>query len=606
MSGENSKIKSRNEIPAVYKWNIEAMYAKEADWERDYRESELMADAFHVYSGRLAESAATLLEAFTAKDNLWQKVEKVYVYARMKKDEDTRAAKYQAMSDRAKSLIAKVAAAASFFTPELLEADENTLMNYLNQSEALKVYAHVIKQVLREKLHILSKDEENLMAVFSELTSATNDIFSMINNADIKFGSIEDEDGKQVEVTHGRYLNLMESKDRRVRKDAFTSMYAAYEAQRNTLAATYNYNTKTDVVIAKIRKYDSAIEAALSGDDIPLGVYDNLIDIVNKNLPLLHRYVELRRRALGLDEVHMYDLYTPLAESPMKDIEYGDALKLVEDGLSAMGEGYIRDLKKGIAEGWIDVYENDGKTSGAYSFGSYDSYPYVLLNYNGKLKDVFTIAHELGHSMHSLYTRRTQPFVYGSHSIFTAEVASTVNESLLMHHMLKTEKDSRRRLYLVNMNIENFRGTLFRQTMFAEFEKMTHQAIEKGEVLTADWLSHKYLELNKRYFGDKVAYDPQIAMEWARIPHFYNAFYVYKYATGFSAAAALTEKILKGGEEAVRAYVEFLKSGESDDPIPLLKGAGVDMSQAAPIESAMGTFAQLLDELDKMLQAEGR
>ncbi len=444
------------------------------------------------------------------------------------------------------------------------------------------------------------------MARYSELTSATNDIFSMINNADMKFGFIEDEDGKQVEVTHGRYLNLMESKNRRVRKDAFLRMYAAYEAQKNTLATTYNYNTKTDVVVAKIRKYDSSIEAALSGDDIPLAVYDNLIQTVNKNLPLLHRYVELRRRALGLDEVHMYDMYTPLAESPMKDIEYNEALRIIEDGLTPMGDEYIRNMKNGMGQGWIDVYENEGKTSGAYSFGSYDSYPYVLLNYNGKLKDVFTIAHELGHSMHSLYTRRTQPFVYGGHSIFTAEVASTVNESLLMNHMLKNETDSRRRLYLVNMNIENFRGTLFRQTMFAEFEKMTHEAIENGEVLTADWLSNQYLELNKKYFGDKVAYDSQIAMEWARIPHFYNAFYVYKYATGFSAAAALTERILKGGHEAVKLYIDFLKSGESDDPIPLLRKAGVDMSEAAPIESAMRTFAGLLDELDMMLQAEGR
>ncbi len=601
MSKKGNGIRSREQIESKYKWNIEAMYTSDTDWENDYKQGEELAAAFTSFAGRLGESAQALLDAFTARDALWQKIEKVYVYARMKKDEDTRIAKYQAMSDRAKTLIAKAGAAASFFTPELLEIEETLLQDYLKQSEGLKVYAHVIRQVLREKLHVLSREEENLLAQFSELTSATNDIFSMINNADIKFGSIEDENGKLVEVTHGRYLSLMESSDRRVRREAFEHMYAAYEAQRNTLATTYNYNTKTDVVAARIRKYGSSIEAALSGDDIPLKVYDNLIDTVNQNLHLLHRYVELRKKALGVDAVHMYDMYTPLVESPMGDMEYEKALEMIEEGLAPMGEDYISNMKKGFSEGWVDVYENEGKTSGAYSFGSYDSYPYVLLNYNGRLKDVFTIAHEMGHSMHSFYTRSTQPFVYGGHSIFTAEVASTVNENLLMKHLLAKESDPRRRLYLLNMYIEEFRATLFRQTMFAEFEKMTHGAIESGEVLTADWLSEKYLALNKKYFGDQVVYDPQIAMEWARIPHFYNAFYVYKYATGYSAAAALSERILKEGPEARQAYVEFLKSGESDDPIPLLRLAGVDMNEVGPVESAMATFEKLLDEMENML-----
>lgn len=601
MSIENKAIKTRDQIESKYKWNIEAMYPSDQKWEEDYAEAEKLADAYPSFAGSLTESPEKLLKAFKAKDELWQKVEKIYVYARMKKDEDTRVSQYQAMSDRARSLIARTAASTSFFTPELIEAEEKLLWEYLDAHEELKIYDHVIRQVIREKHHVLSKKEEKILAKISELTPATNEIFSMINNADMKFGFIMDEEGEQVEVTHGRYLNFMESTNRRVRKDAFECMYAAYGAQRNTLATTYNYNTKTDVIVADIRNYNSAIESALSGDNIPIRVYENLLDTVEKNLPLLHRYVELRRKALDIDEVHMYDMYTPLSENPMKDIAYEEALKMIEQGLSPLGQDYIDNMKRGIGRGWIDVFENEGKTGGAYSFGSYDSYPYVLLNYNGRLKDVFTIAHELGHSMHSFYTRGSQPYVYGGHSIFTAEVASTVNESLLMNYMLEKERDSHKRLYLLNMHIEGFRGTLFRQTMFAEFEKKTHEAVEAGEVLTADWLSENYLALNKKYFGEKVAYDPQIAMEWARIPHFYNAFYVYKYATGYSAATALSDKIANEGEEAVRAYVDFLKSGDSDDPIPLLKKAGVDMSQAGPIESAMKTFEKLLDELEKML-----
>ncbi|MDD4582795.1 MAG: oligoendopeptidase F family protein, partial [Eubacteriales bacterium] len=336
-------------------------------------------------------------------------------------------------------------------------------------------------------------------------------------------------------------------------------------------------------------------------DNIPEKVYDNLIRVVNERLPSIHRYMEIRKRALNLDQVHMYDLYPPLVDIPMGEVEYQKALKIVEEGLQPLGEDYINNMKRGLTQGWIDVYENEGKTSGAYSFGSYDSMPYILLNYNGRLKDVFTIVHEMGHSMHSYYTRKNQPFVYGGHSIFTAEVASTVNENLLMHYLIQKEVDSTRRKYLLNLYIEDFRATLFRQTMFAEFERSTHKAVEEGEVLTAEWLSDYYLELNRKYFGDEVVYDPQIAMEWSRIPHFYNAFYVYKYATGYSAAVALSDKILKEGNDARDAYLNFLKSGDSDYPISLLKKAGVDMSQSEPIEKAMDTFEELIGELEKTI-----
>lgn len=595
------ETKAREQIDKKYKWNIEAMYRNEEDWQRDYRLVEEKAKDFIAYSGRLGESPEVLLEALQKKDHIWLLLEKVYVYAKMKKDEDNRVTKYQAMNDKAGSLIAKTSSYLSFFTPELLEIPEEKIRGYIASLEDLKLYEYSMEVLLREKAHVLTKAEEHLMAQFSEITSSTNEIFGMINNADIKFGSILDEEGDEVEVTHGRYIGFMESSDRRVRKEAFEHVYDAYEKLKNTLATTYNYNTKTDVITAKIRKYSSARHAALSTDNIPLSVYDNLIDTVNSRLDLLHRYVEVRRKLLGLDEVHMYDMYVPLVEMPKEEAQYEDALKLMREGLAPLGEDYIEKMNHGLKEGWIDVYENKGKTSGAYSFGSYDSMPYILLNYSGKFKDVFTIVHEMGHSMHSYYTRETQPYIYGGHSIFTAEVASTVNESFLMQHLLSNSTDPQEKKYLLNLYIEEFRTTLFRQTMFAEFEKLTHEAVEKGEVLTAEWLSTEYGKLNRKYYGDKVVYDPQIEMEWARIPHFYRAFYVYKYATGYSAASAISDKILAEGDKTRDAYIEFLKSGDSNDPIELLKIAGVDMSSPEPIKKAMDTFEKLIVEIEKLV-----
>lgn len=595
------ETKTRDQIDSKYKWNISEMYPDEGQWNIDYQTVEKKAKEFADYSGRLGDSPQILLEAFQKKDNIWMLLEKVYVYARMKKDEDNRVTKYQAMSDKTSSLIAKASSYMSFFIPELLEIPEEKLREFIDSEKGLKLYEHVINDVIRQKAHILSKAEENIMAQMGEVTGATNVVFNMLNDADLKFGTIIDEDGDDVEVTHGRYSGFMESYNRRVRKEAFEHMYEAYTNLKNTLAANYNYNTKTDVVAARIRKYSSARSAALAGDNIPLDVYDNLIETVNENLGLMHRYMEIRRKMLQLDELHMYDMYVPLVEIPKKDIPYEKAIDMIREGLSPLGEDYISIMNHGIGEGWIDVYENEGKTSGAYSFGSYDSMPYILLNYNNKLKDVFTIAHEMGHSMHSYYTRRNQPFVYGGHSIFTAEVASTVNESLLMHHLLSVSKDPEEKKYLLNLHIEEFRTTLFRQTMFAEFEKMTHEAVEKGEVLTAEWLCEEYGKLNRKYYGEKVVHDPQIKMEWARIPHFYRAFYVYKYATGFSAAAYISSKILNEGQKARDAYIEFLKSGESDYPIELLKIAGVDMSKPEPIVQAMNTFEKLVVSLEELV-----
>ncbi|MBO4991339.1 MAG: oligoendopeptidase F, partial [Firmicutes bacterium] len=548
--GNETKTRQRSEIPQEFKWDIEDMFASEEQWEQAMKKALELGEKFGAFSGHLGESGSGLLAAMQERDALWQTAEKVYVYARMKRDEDNRVASAQAMTDKAQSMLAKISAATAFFTPELLEVPRETIDRFMETTEGLRIYAHVFDELFREKEHVLSKAEENILAQMSEITSATNDIFSMINDADIKFGSIEDEDGATVEVTHGTYIGLMQSHNRRVRKEAFEHMYASYIAQKNTLAATYNYNTKTDVISARIRKYPSAMAAALSGDNVSTDVYDNLIAVVNEYLPQLHRYMDLRKKMMGVDEVHMYDVYVPLVEMPKEKIPYEKALEIINEALKPMGEDYLSRMNKGFASGWVDVYENEGKTSGAYSFGSYDSKPYMLLNYDGRLQDVFTVIHEMGHSMHSCYTREVQPFVYGSHSIFTAEVASTVNESLLIQHLLKNAKDVEEKKYLLNLHLEEFRTTLFRQTMFAEFEKLTHEAVEAGDVLTAEWLSEQYYGLNRKYFGDAVVSDEQIAMEWARIPHFYNSFYVYKYATGYSAATAISKKILTEGEAA--------------------------------------------------------
>lgn len=596
------ELKTRDQIDSKYKWNIEAMIPDESVISVELETIKKEAEAYgEDFAGRLTESADTLLAAFQKRDDIWRRLEKIYVYARMRRDENNAETKYQAMADQCNSVIAAVSASMAFFTPELLSASEETILAYIDAAPGLEIYRFAICDTMRQKAHILTQAEENILAQMSEITGATNDIFTMLNNADIKFGTIIDEDGDETEVTHGNFIKFMESHDRDVRKNAYNAVYDAYKELINTIASAYNYNTKTDVVSARIRKYESARAAALSGDNIPAEVYDNLVAEVHKNLPAMHRYVELRKKLLGVDKLYMYDMYVPLIKLPETSVSFEEGLDIMRDALQPLGEEYLTKMNKGIEEGWIDVYENKGKTSGAYSFGCYDSYPYILLNYTDTLKDVFTIIHEMGHSMHSCYTRDEQPYIYGSHSIFTAEVASTVNESLLMQHLLRTEDEKEMRKYLLNMHLEEFRTTLFRQTMFAEFEDITHKAIESGETLTAEWMCQQYENLNAQYYGSAVEKDDVIRYEWARIPHFYNAFYVYKYATGYSAATAISKKILTEGKPAAQDYIRFLKTGESDHPIELLKIAGVDMSSPLPVQQAMETFNQLLDEFESLL-----
>lgn len=596
------ELKTRDQIDSKYKWNIEAMIPDESVISGELETIKKEAEAYgEDFAGRLTESADTLLAAFQKRDDIWRRLEKIYVYARMRRDENNAETKYQAMADQCNSVIAAVSASMAFFTPELLSASEETILAYIDAAPGLEIYRFAICDTMRQKAHILTQAEENILAQMSEITGATNDIFTMLNNADIKFGTIIDEDGDETEVTHGNFIKFMESHDRDVRKNAYNAVYDAYKELINTIASAYNYNTKTDVVSARIRKYESARAAALSGDNIPAEVYDNLVAEVHKNLPAMHRYVELRKKLLGVDKLYMYDMYVPLIKLPETSVSFEEGLDIMRDALQPLGEEYLTKMNKGIEEGWIDVYENKGKTSGAYSFGCYDSYPYILLNYTDTLKDVFTIIHEMGHSMHSRYTRDEQPYIYGSHSIFTAEVASTVNESLLMQHLLCTEDEKEMRKYLLNMHLEEFRTTLFRQTMFAEFEDITHKTIESGETLTAEWMCQQYEDLNAQYYGSAVEKDDVIRYEWARIPHFYNAFYVYKYATGYSAATAISKKILTEGKPAAQDYIRFLKTGESDHPIELLKIAGVDMSSPLPVQQAMETFNQLLDEFESLL-----
>lgn len=596
------ELKTRDQIDSKYKWNIEAMIPDESVISVELETIKKEAEAYgEDFAGRLTESADTLLAAFQKRDDIWRRLEKIYVYARMRRDENNAETKYQAMADQCNSVIAAVSASMAFFTPELLSASEETILAYIDAAPGLEIYRFAICDTMRQKAHILTQAEENILAQMSEITGATNDIFTMLNNADIKFGTIIDEDGDETEVTHGNFIKFMESHDRDVRKNAYNAVYDAYKELINTIASAYNYNTKTDVVSARIRKYESARAAALSGDNIPAEVYDNLVAEVHKNLPAMHRYVELRKKLLGVDKLYMYDMYVPLIKLPETSVSFEEGLDIMRDALQPLGEEYLTKMNKGIEEGWIDVYENKGKTSGAYSFGCYDSYPYILLNYTDTLKDVFTIIHEMGHSMHSRYTRDEQPYIYGSHSIFTAEVASTVNESLLMQHLLRTEDEKEMRKYLLNMHLEEFRTTLFRQTMFAEFEDITHKTIESGETLTAEWMCQQYEDLNAQYYGSAVEKDDVIRYEWARIPHFYNAFYVYKYATGYSAATAISKKILTEGKPAAQDYIRFLKTGESDHPIELLKIAGVDMSSPLPVQQAMETFNQLLDEFESLL-----
>ena len=591
---------TREEIPAEAKWAIEDLYKNDDEWEADFTRLKEHLPELSAYEGRLGESAQTLLSMQRLCDKMNMLAEKVYVYANQRLHENTDNAVYQNLASRAQSLLVEMSERTSYIEPEIMELPEGTIEKYLQENGELRVYGQYFENMIRQKAHVLPGEMEKLLASAGELAESPKDIFSMFNNADIRFPKITGEDDTDVEVTHGRFISLLQSKDQRVRKDAFEALYGVYEKFRNTLAATYRANVKQEVFFARARRYGSDLEAALDGSHIPVSVYDNLIHVVHEHLPLMHRYVKIRKKLLGLDELHMYDLYTPMTENSGEHFSFEDAKKTVLEGLAPMGEEYLSHLKDGFEHGWIDVYENQGKRSGAYSWGAYGTHPYVLLNYQGTLNDVFTLAHEMGHALHSWYSDETQPYIYAGYRIFVAEVASTCNEALLIHHLLKKAKDPKTKAYLINYFLEQFRTTLYRQTMFAEFEKITHGLQEAGEALTAERLCSIYYDLNKAYFGEDICIDRQIEMEWARIPHCYTPFYVYQYATGFSAAIALSGKILREGEAAVEQYKKFLKGGSSMYPLELLRLAGVDMEQKKPVEDALQVFSEYLDEMERL------
>lgn len=601
IENKNNKLPKRKEIEQQYKWKLEDIYASNDEWEKDFVKVKELIPQMAQYKDKLADSSTTLLQALKLSDELSSLTERVFVYARMRRDEDNTNATYQALADRAKSLSIEVSGALSFITPEIISIPEQKLQEFLNKEPELEVYNHYINEILRQKKHVLSSNEEALLAATGEIAGAARDIFTMLNNADIKFPNIKNEKGEEVELTKGNFIHYMESGDRRVRQDAFKALYSSYIKQKNTLAASLNANVKKNIFYSRARKYPSALEASLDPDNVPKSVYDNLINTIHNHLHLMHRYVALRKKVLQLEELHMYDLYTPLVKEMNKHIYYKEALEIVEKALQPLGDDYIKALKMGFNEGWIDVYENEGKTGGAYSWGAYTTHPYVLLNYQGTMKDVFTLAHEMGHALHSYYTNKHQPYIYSQYKIFVAEVASTVNESLLMHHLLKNTKDQNEKAYLINHYLDEFRGTVFRQVMFAEFEKIIHEKAENDEALTPQLLSEIYHYLNVQYFGDQMFVDSEIDMEWSRIPHFYNSFYVYKYATGFAAATSLSRQILEEGQPAVDRYIGFLSSGDSDYPIEILRKAGVDLSTPQPIVDALKVFEEMLDQIEKLL-----
>lgn len=597
------KLNTREEADARYKWAIEDLYKDDEDCKRDYELLKSRIPELTKFRGRLGESAEVLLSMQKLSDELNQLLEKVYVYANQRLHENTDNSTYQNLASQAQGLLVELSESLSFVEPELMELPDGIIETFLDENEELLVYRQYFENIIRQKKHVLPTEQEQLLAAMGEVAESPKDIFSMFNNADIRFPEITGEDGYPVQVTHGRYMSLMQSRNRQVRKDAFEAMYGVYGDWRNTLAAMYRANVKQEAFLAKAHKYTSDLEAALDGSHIPVKVYDQLIEAVHESMPLMYRYMKLRKKLLGVEELHMYDLYVPVIEQDHSEIPFEQAKKTVLEGLAPMGEEYLHLLREGFDHGWIDVYENQGKRTGAYSWGAYGTHPYVLLNYQGTLHDVFTLAHEMGHALHSWYSDEHQPYIYAGYRIFVAEVASTCNEALLIHYLMEQSKkagDRKKTMYLMNYFLEQFRTTLFRQTMFAEFEKITHGLQEQGETLTADRLCEIYYDLNKLYFGEEICVDQEIAMEWARIPHFYTPFYVYQYATGFSAAIALSKQILEQGAPAVEQYKKFLKGGSSMYPLELLKVAGVDMEQKAPVQDALAVFAQYLDEMERL------
>ncbi|HBL1218688.1 TPA: oligoendopeptidase F [Enterococcus faecium] len=598
---EVKQLPKREELPENLTWDLTKIFSSDQEFDEKYLELSEELKQSEKHKGTLDQGASQFLNAIEFVLRVYRQTEVIYVYAHLKNDQDTGNTDYQALYARASSLFSKVSEAVSWFEPEILQLSDDQIWQYFKEEPKLEVYRHYIQQIVDNRAHVLSAEQESLLAGAGEIFDASSDTFAVLNNADLVFPTIEGENGEIVQLSHGVYGQLLESTDRRVREAAFKGLYSVYEQFRNTFASTLGTHIKGHNFKAKVRNYSSARESSLSNNHIPESVYDTLVDVVNKHLPLLHRYMELRKRLLEVEKLHMYDLYTPvLGEAPIT-FTYEEAKEKALEALKPMGEEYMAIVEKAFSERWIDVVENKGKRSGAYSSGSYDTNPYILLNWHDTLDQLFTLVHEMGHSVHSYFTRSNQPYVYGDYSIFLAEIASTTNENILTEYLLETEKDPRVRAYVLNHYLDGFKGTVFRQTQFAEFEHFMHTEDEKGVPLTSEYLSDSYGKLNAKYYGPAVEEDPEIKFEWSRIPHFYYNYYVFQYSTGFSAASALAKKILNQEPEALENYLAYLKAGNSDYPVEVMKKAGVDMTQAAYIEDAMSMFEQRLNELEELI-----
>ncbi len=595
-------LKKRDEIPVEFTWNLESIFSTNEEWERDFQTLQQRLPELEAVAGTLSHSGQALLTVLQKRDELSKELERLYVYASMRKDEDTTNSTYQGMADRAVQLYVRLSTIAAYIEPEILALPQDKLDRFIKETPGLELYGQQLHDLNRKRGHIRSAEIESVLAAAGEMAETPGGVFTMIDNADLKLPTIKDEAGEEVELTKGNYQLFIRSTDRRVRKDAFEGLHSTFLKQRNTIASTLAAQVKTDIFYTTQHNYSSSREHALARYNIPVSVYDNLVEAVSEHIPLLNRYLKLRKRILQLDELHMYDLYVPIVEETREEISYQQARDTVVAALAPLGENYLDTLKKGFTKRWIDVYETPGKRGGAYSGGAYTTQPFILMNYQNNRDSMFTLAHELGHSLHSFYTRNYQPYQYGDYTIFVAEVASTLNEGLLTEHLLKTTSDTALRLAILNHSLEGFRGTLFRQTMFAEFEQQIHSRAEKGEPLTADSLSALYHGLNEKYYGGETFIDELIDIEWARIPHFYSSFYVYQYATGISAASALVQQILHEGKPAVERYLKFLSSGSSDYSIELLKKAGVDMTSPEPIRQALALFESHLAQMEELMR----
>ncbi|EFW94002.1 oligoendopeptidase F [Haladaptatus paucihalophilus DX253] len=595
-----SSVPERSAIDAQYKWDLESIYATDEEWEEAYEDVEERLSELEAYEGQVTDDGETLLTVLQLSDELGREVSMVASYARMRSDEDTSDQEYQALASRAQSLASRAGSATSFIEPEIQSLDREELDQMIAETDGLETYEHALDDVIRMKEHTRSAEIENLLAEFGEVTGAPNDIYSMLSNADMTFPTVEDPDGESVEITQSNFVNLLKNPDREFRQTVYENYFDEWSDVRNAVGAAYKNSVKADVKYARARNYDTAREAALDGPNVPVDVYDNLLDTVRDNLDKLHRHAELKRRSLGVDELRMWDVYMPMTDTESPDLDYDQAVEYVVDAVGALGDDYQSRVAEGIESRWIDVYETQDKRSGAYSGGTYDTQPFILMNYQDDISSMYTLAHELGHSLHSQLTSESQPYTYSSYEIFVAEVASTVNEALLTHHLLETVEDPDFRRHVLNEYLERFRSTLYRQTLFADFEYRAHQLAEDNEALTPDRLDGIYGDL-KREFYDPAVVDDRIEREWMRIPHFYRAYYVYQYSTGISAAVALADKILEEGEPAAERYLDFLSNGSREYPLTLLQGAGVDMSSPEPIQRALDVYGKRLDEMEELI-----